>query len=101
MQLKKWWLNDLLSYFFYPGRSYGGSGMPLNLPPPTPPPPTPCYERRLYPFSAKELGTQEFRALDKSLNEESKTKLRNRKRVWIIAVQEGEKDSTPFTCTLI
>lgn len=81
MQLKKWCLNDLLSYFFYPGRSHGGPAMPSNLPPPTPTSPPPRYERRLYPFSAKELGTQAFRALDKSLNEESKTKLRNRKRV--------------------
>ena len=86
MQLKKWCLNDLLSYLFYPGRSHGGPKMPSNLPtptptPPSPPPPPSRYERRLYPFSAKELGTQVFRALDKSLNEESKTKLRNRKRV--------------------
>lgn len=92
MQLKKWCLNDLLSYFFCPGRSHGGPRMPSNqermmcsnLPtptPPSPPPPCPGYERRLYPFSVKELGIQVFRALDKSLNEESKTKLRNRKRV--------------------
>ena len=83
MQLKKWCLNDLLSYFLYPGRSHGGPRVPSNLPTPTPPSPRPQprYERRLYPFSAKELGTQVFRALDKSLNEESKTKLRNRKRV--------------------
>ena len=41
------------------------------LPPPPPPPPH-RYERRLYPFSAKNrLGTQVFRELDKSWTGES------------------------------